>query len=376
MMDITQLQTTLQQTEDLLRRVQRQVSSCRRAIKKPHQISRSYQTQCRVLLCRQHGNHEWLLPYLEVKTKGRDQTCLEEWVQQVRSWYADATAETRKEHEQGIKTAMLRTAASVVSKYMREKKLIDWVEVQNDELGIAPAPTLVANQLQDFGLDGTSTVGPGRVHKHSLQFLSRWRKRWKVGLTKNRPMDACTPEEVKDKAGSQAIRKPDWIQHFFRHVIRAWKKKGSTIWTLFWGRLYKFLIRWGQTTAPIFSQFPRIREIFARSNRFGSGAISCIVWSRRASRFWSAILTKPLSPCTKNLVEVCLRQAPNERQLVPPLVFTEDAQKHLQGQLLHMLQSCVRMKVLRKRYLRFYWCGTACARKPNMRRSGVSCQIM
>jgi len=177
-------------------------------------------------VCRQHGNHEVLLPFLEVKSQGRDQTCLEDWVEQVRSWYADATAETRKEYEQGTKTAMLRTAASVVAKYMREKKLSDWVEVQNDELGIAPAPTLVVNQLQDFGLEGVPAVGPRRVHKHSLQFLSRWRKRWKVGLTKNRPMDACTPEEVKDKVGSQAVRKPHWIQQFFKHVIRTCKKKG------------------------------------------------------------------------------------------------------------------------------------------------------
>lgn len=257
--DITQLQATLKHTEDLLQRVKRQVTSCRRAIKKPNQISRTYQTQCRVLVCRQHGNHEVLLPFLEVKTQGRDQTCLEDWVEQVRSWYADATAETRKEYEQGTKTAMLRTAASVVAKYMSEKKLSDWVEVQNDELGIAPAPTLVVNQLQDFGLEGVPAVGPRRVHKHSLQFLSRWRKRWKVGLTKNRPMDACTPEEVKDKVGSQAVRKPHWIQQIFRHVIRTCKKKGSTIWTLFWGRLYSFLIHGGQKTAPIFERFPRIR---------------------------------------------------------------------------------------------------------------------
>ena len=31
------------------------------------------------------------------------------------------------------------------------------------------------------------------------------------------------------------------------------RKKGSTIWTLFWGRLYSFLIEGVQKTAPIFS---------------------------------------------------------------------------------------------------------------------------
>jgi len=199
--DVAELRHTLEKTEDLLHRVQKQLGTCRRWVGNHQKFSRLLKTECRILMCRLHGNHEELLPFIRMKAAQHDATVTTEWVTQLRAWYVDSTAVLRNEFAAGTSSAFMRKAASAVDKYMREHKLCEWVEVQNERLGIVPAPSLVVGRLGEFDLRGRSNANPRRLHKHSLQFLSRWRRRWKVTLAKNRPMDACTPEEVTDKVG-------------------------------------------------------------------------------------------------------------------------------------------------------------------------------
>jgi len=61
--------------------------------------------------------------------------------------------------------------------------------------------------------------------------------------------------EVIDMAvrGHGPHQTSDWVLPNFERVTAGREKKGSTIWTLFWGRLYSFLIEGVQKTAPIFS---------------------------------------------------------------------------------------------------------------------------
>jgi hypothetical protein len=60
--------------------------------------------------------------------------------------------------------------------------------------------------------------------------------------------------EVKDTAvhGHDSDPKSDWVLPNFERGECGSRKKGSTIWTLFWGRLYSFLNEGVQKTAPIF----------------------------------------------------------------------------------------------------------------------------
>ena len=94
-----------------------------------------------------------------------------------------------------------------VTRWLKEKKIHDWVETQNVTKGIAPMQRIVVSQINN----PTECTEPSAVHtpapvsRGRKQWMRRWRRRWNVTLARLQAGDVLPPEVAQRKAVCETV---------------------------------------------------------------------------------------------------------------------------------------------------------------------------
>jgi len=88
-------------------------------------------------------------------------------------------------------------------KFLAEASLHDWVAGLNTTQGIAPVSGVVLRELERRrSEEGAEALVQANSRRGQLQWLRRWRGRWRVSLARLQPGDRLPPEECARKAAS------------------------------------------------------------------------------------------------------------------------------------------------------------------------------
>ena len=153
----------------------------------------------KICLCQTEGDAV-LAAFLRFKT-GADIGEIDSWTDELRSWCNLASASDRKIMVTGGGDLPLVRASKVLSKFLSEKKLHDWVDLQNATKGISPATDLVLDSLPGHGLQGRAADDSSapRKYKSNWKYCQRWRHRWNVSHGEITTLDEVEPIDLHRK---------------------------------------------------------------------------------------------------------------------------------------------------------------------------------
>ena len=162
-------------------------------------LSKQVKLAGKICLC-QKEDDALLAAFLKFKT-GADIGEIGRWTDELRSWFNLASASDRKIMVTGGGDLPLVRASKVLSKFLSEKKLHDWVDLQNATKGISPATGLVLDSLPGHGLQGRAADDSSapRKYKSNLKYCQRWRRRWNVSHGKITTLDEVEPIDLHRK---------------------------------------------------------------------------------------------------------------------------------------------------------------------------------
>ena len=138
---------------------------------------------------------------------------------------------------------------NAVNRWLKERKIHEWVETQNVTKGIAPMQRIVVSQIDN----PTDCTEPSAVNGHApvsrgrQQWMRRWRRRWNVTLTKLHAGDVLPPEVAQRKAFCETVNTIKTKQpHIFGPLQSTTRglvgpqlgKHWSTLRPQKWGREY------------------------------------------------------------------------------------------------------------------------------------------
>jgi hypothetical protein len=160
--------------------ISRDLRSIRRHANAKEKIPTQVLHAAKIICCR-YDDDQLLLEFLQWRT-GVEDAKHKRWVSEVIRWRDTAIAAERELYAAADATVTWRHAAALVAKFQGERSLHGWVHQQNVTAGLTPATPIVLEELSKCGLagKGRKTGGAHRKHRSHLQFLRRWRKRWKV----------------------------------------------------------------------------------------------------------------------------------------------------------------------------------------------------
>lgn len=210
-------------------------------------------------------------------------------------------------------------------KFLAEASLHDWVAGLNTTQGIAPVSGVVLRELERRrSEEGAEALVQANSRRGQLQWLRRWRGRWRVSLARLQPGDRLPPEECARKAaslihpgaerwrafqqapGRGALAEPPKAagQPGVGRAVAGGAKQGVTMRAK---KVPPFLARSHERepdSGPTFSSSGD-SPLLVRPSRFGDGPTSCTPRSRRPGGRCASTWTRPPSAISKTRDEEC-----------------------------------------------------------------------
>ena len=159
----------------------------------------TWSTACALAVRTADGEPTAALAYLREKTGG-DAAELAKWGGELQDWRATAPADEKARLCAAPVTAQERAAVTRAQRFLLEQGLEDWVHAQNVGKGLTPRSDVVLRQASALSETHGRGSGTRLKRKYDLQWLRRWRRRWRCKIAALQPREACSPDEMREKA--------------------------------------------------------------------------------------------------------------------------------------------------------------------------------
>ena len=182
----------------------------------PMKIREQQRTIARVLVCMNNGEPTAALQYVSRSRKTR---CLGAWTNadlgaELREWGTAADVDTLRTHlVVDERKQQMHKAIVQARRFAVDSTLEGWVEIQNVEKGINPAPGIVMQQAvavkRRIGLDHPAN------HRSALRWLQRWLCRCGIQPRRNNVRERLSVDQMHRKvihgAARTCSRKVGWF---------------------------------------------------------------------------------------------------------------------------------------------------------------------
>jgi len=172
--------STLQGLGDRLHILKKALKAERQCVYRAKQMPARIRIAAQILYCR-FGDEQQLRVFFFWSTKTVSAQHVG-WVKSIVSGTSLMAQDLCESYRRGDSNAAMVRANGVVDKFVAEQSLHSWIHRQNSVIGVSPEPAIVTRQLPLHGIPAKSKAGVvgGRTYKGTLQFLRRWRMRWRV----------------------------------------------------------------------------------------------------------------------------------------------------------------------------------------------------
>ena len=195
------LKRTLRDMEANVRRVNRELRNAKRRASElgKFRVREPQRTTARILLAMHHGEPTAAMDYIRSKRKGKDldDTMATQAEAELREWWRGADDATKHAHRirEGASKKM-QNAFKEAQRFNVDAGLEAWVEDQNVQKGINPAPSLLLRQASMLKASlGVKAAGTRRGERRWMQ---RWRARRGVRL-RHFPAQERLPVRLKQR---------------------------------------------------------------------------------------------------------------------------------------------------------------------------------
>ena len=141
----------------------------------------------------------------------------------LRGWYAQLLLTSTINSVLQPTTKDGRISLDKARTFLHELDLHSWLDDANKTKGIAPRSSILLDR--PVGQHSAATAKPllnvATKHKRKLQWLRRWRRRWKVGLGALHTRDTLPAAECASKAGLDLHSTPTLIAQGFRPLAHT-----------------------------------------------------------------------------------------------------------------------------------------------------------
>ena len=194
-----------------VRRLSREMQRMKRRARQhggPMKIREPQRTIARVLVCMNNGDPTAALHYVSRSSKTR---CLDAWSKadleaELREWWTATDVDARRTHlVVDERQPQMHKAIVQARRFAVDSTLEGWVDIQNVEKGINPAPGIVMQQAvavkRRIGLDHPAN------HRSARRWLQRWRCRCGIQLRRGNVRERLSVDQMHRKVIHGAARK-------------------------------------------------------------------------------------------------------------------------------------------------------------------------
>ena len=184
---MNELKRTLRDVDANLRRVNRELRNAQRCAYESgkFRLREPQRTTARILVAMHHGEPTAAMDYIKSKRKGKDldHTSFTRAVSELREWWRGADDATKQSHrvKEGANIKM-KNAFKQAERFSVDAGLEAWVEDQNVQKGINPAPSLLLRQASMLKASLGVNSAPSR--RGERRWMQRWRTRRGLQLRK------------------------------------------------------------------------------------------------------------------------------------------------------------------------------------------------
>ena len=177
---MNELKRTLRDMEANILRVNRELRNAKRRASevRKFRLREPQRTTARILVAMHHGEPTAAMDYIRSKRKGKDfdHTMATQAEAELREWWRGADDATKHAHRirEGASIKM-QNAFKQAQRFNVDAGLEAWVEDQNVQKGINPAPSLVLGQASM--LKASLGVKAAGTRKGERRWMQRWRAR-------------------------------------------------------------------------------------------------------------------------------------------------------------------------------------------------------
>ena len=184
---MNELKRTLRDVEANLSKVKRELRNAKRRVSElgKFRLREPQRTTARILVAMHHGEPTTAMDYIRSRRQGKDldHTMAAQAEAKLREWWRGADDATKQSHrvQEGANIKM-QNAFKQAQRFSVDAGLEAWVEDQNVQKGINPAPSLLLRQASmlkaSLGVDAAGT------RRGERRWMQRWRARRGLQLRK------------------------------------------------------------------------------------------------------------------------------------------------------------------------------------------------
>ena len=184
---MNELKRTLRDVEANLGKVKRELRNAKRRVSElgKFRLREPQRTAARILVAMHHGEPTAAMDYIRSRRQGKDldHTMAAQAEAKLREWWRGADDATKQSHrvQEGANIKM-QNAFKQAQRFNVDAGLEAWVEDQNVQKGINPAPSLLLRQASmlkaSLGIDAAGT------RRGERRWMQRWRARRGLQLRK------------------------------------------------------------------------------------------------------------------------------------------------------------------------------------------------
>ena len=231
------LKRSLRDVDANLRRVNQELRSAKRRASESgkFRLREPQRTTGRILVAMHHGEPTAAMDYIQSKRKGNglDRTCATQAEAELREWWRRADDATKQSHrvmeEASIK---MQNAFKQAQRFTVEADLEAWVEDQNVQKGINPAPSLLLRQASMLKTSRGVSLPPTR--RGERRWMQRWRSRRGLQLRKFPAQERLSVEQMQRKVHHRVDGYEHTCSRFAAPLMRYPAKKEGPFSVGFW----------------------------------------------------------------------------------------------------------------------------------------------
>ena len=223
---MNELKRAQREVDENLRRVKQDLRNAKRrasALRK-FRLREPQRTTARILVAMHEGEPTAAMNFIQSKHKRKhfDHTMAAQAEAELREWWRGADAATRQSHRVQEEEASIKMKKAFIQaqRFNVDAGLEAWVEDQNIEKGINPAPSLLLRQASR--LKASLGVSDALSRRGKRRWMQRWRARRGSQLRKF-PAQERLPVHVMQR------KVLHWEGGYFCKWIVAWRHRGETL---------------------------------------------------------------------------------------------------------------------------------------------------
>ena len=225
---MNELKRTLRDMDANIRRVNQELRNAKRRASelRKFRLREPQRTTARILMAMHHGEPTAAMDYIRSKRKGKDfdHTMATQAEAELREWWRGADDATKHAHriKEGASIKM-QNAFKQAQRFNVDAGLEAWVEDQNVQKGINPAPSLLLRQASM--LKASLGVNAAGTRKGERRWMQRWRARRGLQLRKFPAQERLPVELMQRKVPHREGRYvPTIVVIFSAPRVSHWEK--------------------------------------------------------------------------------------------------------------------------------------------------------